>query len=449
MFGIFASPQKKLRKLAGNWLELSDKVRNYRRDVMQPAEIAELQSKAATVRGLLREQADSSKLKLSLEALEETLRRHGGKVYPKSSLVENVEFFLVAAIVILGIRTYFIQPFKIPTNSMWPSYHGMTPEVFRQTGDEPNVAQRALRFLMLGARSRRIDAPASGEVEFTYGGGEGRGIISNRVVNGRSWLVLPTKLKEYTLFVGGAPVSFTVPLDFDFDWALREAFFPGEPNLEVALEKLNARGQSQIRTVSIAGRPQNLRFFKTGRIVQSGERILSFDILTGDQLFVDRMSYHFIQPPIGSGFVFRTGNIPGIRDTHGDQYYIKRLVGGPGDVIEIREGTLGARGNNSAIAAVAPNDRAGVLMRNGKPIEGAKAFEKNNERDGLYAGYMPYGELALGRQLTVPKGSFFALGDNSRNSLDGRYWGFVPSRDVVGRPLWIYYPFTSRWGPAR
>ena len=49
------------------------------------------------------------------------MRRTGGAIYPKTALIENVEFFLVAAIVILGIRTYFVQPFKIPTNSMWPT----------------------------------------------------------------------------------------------------------------------------------------------------------------------------------------------------------------------------------------------------------------------------------------------------------------------------------------
>jgi signal peptidase I len=41
------------------------------------------------------------------------------------------------------------------------------------------------------------------------------------------------------------------------------------------------------------------------------------------------------------------------------------------------------------------------------------------------------------------------MGDNSGNSADGRYWGFVPAADVIGRPLFIYYPFTRRWGPAR
>jgi signal peptidase I len=57
--------------------------------------------------------------------------------------------------------------------------------------------------------------------------------------------------------------------------------------------------------------------------------------------------------------------------------------------------------------------------------------------------------LEAGETLTVPENDFFALGDNSYNSADGRYWGFVPAKDAIGRPLFIYYPFTKRWGPAR
>jgi signal peptidase I len=57
--------------------------------------------------------------------------------------------------------------------------------------------------------------------------------------------------------------------------------------------------------------------------------------------------------------------------------------------------------------------------------------------------------LFKGQTLTVPPGTYFAMGDNSSNSFDGRYWGFVPAADVIGRPLFVYYPFTHRWGPAR
>jgi signal peptidase I len=60
-----------------------------------------------------------------------------------------------------------------------------------------------------------------------------------------------------------------------------------------------------------------------------------------------------------------------------------------------------------------------------------------------------YSILFPGEPVTVPPRSYLALGDNSHNSMDGRYWGFVPEKDVVGKPLFIYYPFTSRWGTSR
>jgi len=59
------------------------------------------------------------------------------------------------------------------------------------------------------------------------------------------------------------------------------------------------------------------------------------------------------------------------------------------------------------------------------------------------------GMLPVGGKVTVPAKSYFALGDNSPRSMDSRFWGFVPDKDVVGRPLFIYYPLTTRWGPAR
>jgi signal peptidase I len=75
---------------------------------------------------------------------------------------------------------------------------------------------------------------------------------------------------------------------------------------------------------------------------------------------------------------------------------------------------------------------------------------------GNYGGYFnghpddryPNAQLFAGQKITIPADSYLAMGDNSGNSLDGRYWGFVPAKDVIGRPLWIYYPFTKRWGVA-
>lgn len=443
MFGFFSSNDKKMRDHAATWLELAEKVLHYRRDVLSPTDLAELRAGSARLQGEIRQKAAAERLKLSIAAVEQTLQRTGGKLYPKSSLVENVEFFLVAAIVILGIRAYFLQPFKIPTNSMWPSYHGMTPEVFRDRAAEPGAGEQAFRFITFGARSRRVDAPVSGEVLIPVGNLGGRaGVAHYQVVPGRNWLVIPTQLREYRLYVDDTPVSVEVPLDFDFDWTLREAYFPGVGKLEEAIMPLIAAGKFEWREVVEDGRRVRMQFVRTGRRVAAGERLLSFDILTGDQLFVDRMSYHFVSPSVGSGFVFRTKNIPGIADTYGDQYYVKRLVGTPGDTLEIRRPKADASGNGARAGV-------GVLLRNGEPITGSAAFTRNNAMEGRYRGYQALGLLQSGRKVEVPEHAFFTLGDNSSNSSDSRYWGFVPEKDVVGRPLVIYYPFTRRWGPAR
>ncbi|MGH7958714.1 MAG: signal peptidase I [Opitutaceae bacterium] len=417
-----------MRENAGNWLELGAKVYHYRRDVLTPAHVGELQSRMAELQALVKERTGPEKLKLGIERLEEVLRRTGGSIYPKTALIENVEFFLVAAIVILGIRTYFVQPFKIPTNSMWPTYNGMTPQVYKSKAEEPGPVGIATRLLAFGAWPHRVDAPASGEILVPVGG-EARGLVSGRIVKGRSWLVLPAQLREYTLIVGSSEVKIRVPMDFDFDWAVYDAFFGrGTPYSASALA---AELQRKINNGEFEEKRINghlVRCIRTGKQVQAGERALAFDELTGDQLFVDRVSYHFIRPSVGSGFVFRTGNIPDIAQQFGDQYYIKRLAGVPGDTLEIK---------------------TPVLYRNEKPVSGSSAFEANAKRLGNYGGYIAYGNLAPGRTLTVPENNYYALGDNSGNSQDGRYWGFVPAKDVVGRPIFVYYPFTKRWGPAR
>ena len=402
-----------MRTSAGHWLEMAVRVYDYRRDQLSAAELGELTQKTEGLRRQLREGDDASKLKLGIEALEDVLRRTGGAIYPKSSLVENVEFFLVAAIVILGIRTYFVQPFKIPTNSMWPSYNGMTGEVFKSTAEEPGYVAQGFRFLAQLATPQRIDAPAEGEVMIMFDSYR-RG-AAFRDVPGRKWLVLPTLLREYQLVIGGANVPVRVPADFDLDRVLLNAYFDGAESYPASRSPNGGR----------------VGLLRTGKFVQSGERALAFDILTGDQLFVDRFSYHFVPPRVGQGFVFRTGQLT---ELHGmmpgsstDQYYIKRLVGEPGDELEIRDFTL---------------------LRNGAPITGSEAFAKSALRADRYAGYRNEGRMQPGSVMNVPARSYAAFGDNSASSLDSRSWGFIPDKDVVGPPLFIYYPYTTRWGPA-
>jgi signal peptidase I len=452
VFSFLYSEQKKMRQTAENWLEVADRVYKYRRDQLNDGQLQKLQTATGEVKLRLKEKADASKIKMSVESLEGVLRDTGGRVYPVSSITENVEFFLVAAIVILGLRAYFVQPFKIPTNSMWPTYYGMTAEVFKK-GEEPGIVRKVARLATLGASNYTVKAPDDGEVYIAVYGSSP--ITSEK--SARTLLVFPTVLREYFFSVGGHVTSVAVPAEFNFSKLLKDAFFGNAPGrLEGVLGEvarntpLLERSRLPIRYRGQNGEAQ-VTWLPIGKKVKKGEPILNFDILTGDLLFVDRFTYNFFPPKVGQGFVFKTENIhsPNMRDPvsgeQTQQYYIKRLVGEPGDQLEVRKpNDLVTDG-----AKVDLTNAEGQLFRNGAPISGADAFGKNSRKEGMYPGYTAAGNLSYGQTLTIPGHSYFAMGDNSPDSSDGRFWGFVPEKDVVGRPLFIYYPLTSRWGPAR
>ncbi len=443
MFGFFDSQEKKMRDNASNWLELSEKVLNYRRDMLSAKESDELVGKIEGLRQLQKGRADAARLKLGIESLEGVLMRTGGAVYPKTSLVENVEFFLVAAIVILGIRTYFVQPFKIPTNSMWPTYFGMTAENFPPGTTAPGALARVFRFVAYGAQGRTMVAPRDGEVTvpmFINGDGS-RFTVAYTKKPGRKWLVMPTQVKEYTFLVDGVPASVQVPADFgesEFDDLVFNTFYPSRDAVRAQIEKERQAGRIEeaSQKIDVSGdRLYVAQRVPMGINVRAGHPILRFDVLAGDQLFVDRVSYQFMRPTVGQGFVFRTDHIPEIERAYGDQYFVKRLIGTPGDSIEVREP---------------------MIYRNGAPITGSKAFDLNANRVFPYKGYFNasrddsrYSMLFPGETIRVPDHGYLAMGDNSHDSFDGRFWGYVPEKDVVGRPLFIYYPFTRRWGTAK
>lgn len=439
MFDFLRSEDAKLRNRATQWLEMAQRIWDYRRDQLTEAQGRGLQAAMGELKAHVKSKADVATLKPAIARLEGVLRDCGGRLYPSSTLVENVEFFLVAALVILGLRAYFVQPFKIPTNSMWPSYYGMTSEIF-DAGERPAFPLRMLRLVALGATNHVAKAPADGEVMVPIFR-TGMPAYTERM--GRSMLIFPTLLRDYTIMVGGETVTLTVPSDwaqseFGYEAVLEKTLFGGKKNgLYLSAQAANGADklESSMMMVTTGGQKVEARVFwvPTGKMVKKGDEIFSFDILTGDLLFVDRLSYNFVRPKIGSGFVFKTDNIdsPEMKDASGKQirqYYVKRLVGIPGDQLEVRPP---------------------VLYRNGQPIEGASAFGKNAKREGLYPGYTNAGTyMARGQSLSVPEGCYFAMGDNSPRSKDSRMWGFVPEMDVVGRPLFIYYPFTKRWGLA-
>lgn len=438
---FFSSRRKRARAAAENMVRLARKVINYRRDQLDPTVVAELTDEIAEMNALLGDKSTPvERIEQRINRMDRKIKPHGGQIYPVTFWSENVEMLIVAAILAIGIRSFFIQPFKIPTNSMYPTYYGMTAEVYTVDERPPSAPLRALRFLTLGAVHYSVDAEASGELLIPFFSGErAPGVVRFQMVPGRKFLVWPTTFRQYTFYVDRTAVSIQVPADFNLDDVILDTWFPDEPSMSTVRERLDRTGRIAPGPGTVLGR--------TGLQVERGQAIVDFDILTGDMLFVDRFSYNFVRPKIGDPFVFRTGAIPGLNNPDGtpsDQYYIKRLVGKGGDILSIDPP---------------------VLYRNNEPITGSPVFNLNHTLDGLYSGYIDMGRMASGGIEVVPDGYYYAIGDNSPNSYDSRGWGieleraeilnpddpnnFVPAKEVVGRALFIFYPFTSRWGPAK
>lgn len=176
-----------------------------------------------------------------------------------------------------------------------------------------------------------------------------------------------------------------------------------------------------------------------GRTYHSGEIIAQGYVQAGDQIFVDRMSYAFRKPKAADVFVFLTTGIRGIEmnldPTMGSQYYVKRLAGLPGDTLRIDPPRLFI---NDSLADKKPFQRV-MSQKNGY-----RGYS-NGTSNGMRSTFLGSPDA----EFTVPSNSYFALGDNSFNSSDSRYWGVVPEQNVVGRGLFVYWPFSSRWGWIR
>ncbi|MDH4470038.1 MAG: signal peptidase I [Verrucomicrobiae bacterium] len=181
-----------------------------------------------------------------------------------------------------------------------------------------------------------------------------------------------------------------------------------------------------------------IRDFKVrpGRILSPGEIIAQGYVQAGDQIFVDRMSYAFCNPKAADVFVFITSGIAGIEmrldPALGSQYYVKRLAGLAGQTLRIDPPRLFIDGSTP--------HQAGFLKVI-SAIHGYRGYS-NGTASGDSSPYLGSPEETF----TVPSESFFALGDNSYNSSDSRYWGVVPEHNVIGRAFFVYWPFSSRWG---
>ncbi|MDR2340831.1 MAG: signal peptidase I [Puniceicoccales bacterium] len=339
-----------------------------------------------------------------VEKIHEHLITVGGDVYPVRHWTDTIEAFLMAIIVAVGFRAFFTQTFTIPTNSMLPSFYGMTAKLDdgRNHGFFGNLIRGITHYSPQTQKGGRVLIPLNGREEANWN----HSLITFKRMSKPSCLLIPQQIRRYQILVGDEPIYIDVPAEFDLESTLMERFCPKIPSKKIvdALDKFPlVRRNGRI-------------FLDTGVDVAPNFPVIAFNLQHGDVLFVERLSRHFRSPKRGDAVVFATWQVPGLRND--DRYYIKRLVGTPGDVLSVRNGKL---------------------LRDGIPAKDSPAMEKNNAKQEPYRGYFSYGALN-GKSVTVPDGNFYVMGDNSANSYDSRFFGPIPKISVAGRPLWVFFP---------
>ncbi|MDX1687138.1 MAG: signal peptidase I [Candidatus Promineifilaceae bacterium] len=139
----------------------------------------------------------------------------------------------------------------------------------------------------------------------------------------------------------------------------------------------------------------------TGRYRVQGHSMLP-TLKEGEYLIINKLSYYLDEPRRGDIIVL---HYPRDRSRE----YIKRIIGLPGDRVEVNDGRVHVNG----VALDEPY------------LNGSPTYRSQN--------------------WTVPEDHFFVMGDNRNNSSDSRSWSFLPRSDIVGK-AWIIYWSVEDWG---
>lgn len=332
----------------------------------------------------------------SVKQTTETIQNLGDSLrgFKRNAVVEMAESFFVIMVIFLGIRTYYAQPFRIPTGSMQPTLNGITIKPLAEGEQLPSTPTRWWQAITLGSSYSDIVADNAKQ-------------ITNLTTERYLWLFTRTRLH----FNDGSTETVPCASGAVAEYLIKEG--------------------------------------KLGRLLMPGETIIRARFDAGDMVVVNRMAYHFRTPERGETFVFDTRgintNVPAaMPDQSAASHYIKRLCGLPGDIINIESPHLVVNGQtvtNGPIATVA-------ACQAPYNSTGYNAINRNRDASVYYQAYMTEGNPVMLRRNTLAPimNEYLALGDNTVNSKDSRYWGPVRQFNVLGPAFLTLWPFTSHWG---
>jgi len=170
-------------------------------------------------------------------------------------------------------------------------------------------------------------------------------------------------------------------------------------------------------------------------------------LLTGDFILVDKHAYG-LRNPLDNGRWVGEGQ-PGRGDVVVFRYpqdhtqrYVKRVIGLPGDVVEVADGELIL---NARPAAIRVED---LVLDTGSPgpaVPRLQVIESLEGREHPVLRCVDACAAGVRGRWVVPDGHYFVMGDNRDNSADSRYWGFVSDEELVGRAVVVWFHF-KRFG---
>ena len=323
----------------------------------------------------------------------------------------------VAIVIALGLRAYYLQPFRIPTGSMQPTLNGIVGTPIPEA-EWPSFPQRMLEKVLRGRSYVKVVNDKDRQI---------------RILKDPATGLERPDIHDSQLFhfFSRAQINFT-------DSKPLRLPAPVNPCLSIGLG----------RAVDIAR--SNNWTLPGGTVVCEGA------VDSGDLVLVDKVSYHFRKPKRGEVFVFDTQGIRGIDQRSGDQakgsHYIKRLVGVPGDTLSVNSPNLlvdGKVAQEPGIQRVIRGEGPYSINPNGYVLADPREAKHG---DKILPQYLvkPTDTLSLAEKARPGLQEYAAFGDNTGNSLDSRYWGPVKEFNLVGPALFSLWPITSgHWGFIR
>jgi signal peptidase I len=410
------------------------------RDVLKPQALSAVTEKIQDLNTAVKSGASDGAIRNKTEELQFAAEKWL-KPYPNAVWRENVEVLLVAIAVAMAIRTFFLQPFKIPTGSMQPTLFGIS-----STPDFSMVTRLSADFnYMTEADKIQLDRDANAQVKAMHdivipGGWE----RIKQWIHGTSYVhwVAP---EDGTVDAVAAPwpgAIFNLFQRIQFAGQWYTIFLPPD----CGEESLDLRSGMSLN--------KNRKYHK-------GEDVIKLQVQAGDHLFVDRVTYNFRPPKRGEIVVFETSGITTLQADQQNTFYIKRLVGLGGDHLALKQDYSVT--NLPLYLQLSLNQNVvpiGHLVVNGEPITTsdphfANLYSFSNPPKGAtmldyventYLGHAMIRALEPGAEVDVEPRHFFVMGDNTFNSSDSRFWGYFPATNVIGKSFFVYWPISKRWG---